>query len=307
MLRDEWRSQPVCIGGESVNYGALIFLAGFLALSSSWFGMVLVPQLQVGRQELATNSVTAALYPSRRPGLAEQGAQVYRANGCVSCHSQQVHQDGTVFDVVLSEVGTNRASVVAALKAINSKLDDAALAALPKDLLHGTDKSAADAVTKAFKETGAKLEVHVRPTGADMDRGWGLRGNVAQDYLQDSPVFLGTQRLGPDLANIGARNPDANWHLNHLYAPSSVVPGSTMPPYRFLFEKRPVGRRPSPDRLKVVTDEKTKVQFEIVPTEKALALAAYLQSLRSDAPLFEAPFTAPSAPPAPAATNAPAK
>ena len=286
-----------------MNYGALIFLAGFLALSSSWLGMVLVPQLQVGRQELATNSVTAALYPSRRPGLAEQGAQVYRANGCVSCHSQQVRQSGTVFDVVLGEVGTNRAAVVAALKAINSKLDDTALAALPKDLLHGTDKTAADVVTKAFKETGAKIEVRVRPTGPDMDRGWGLRGNVAQDYLQDSPVFLGSQRLGPDLANIGARNADANWHLQHLYAPSSKVTGSTMPAYRFLFEKRKVGRHPSPDALPVATE----AGYEIVPTEKALALAAYLQSLRSDAPLFEAPFSAPSAPAAPAATNAPAK
>ena len=45
--------------------------------------------------------------------------------------------------------------------------------------------------------------------------------------------------------------------------------------------------------------------YEVVPTEKALALVAYLQSLRADAPLFEAPFTAPT--PAPAAPTAPAK
>ena len=283
-----------------MNYGALIFLAGFLALSSSWLGMVLVPQLQVGRQELATNSVTGALYPSRRPGLAEQGAQVYRANGCVACHSQQVRQSGTVFDVSLSEVGTNRPAVVAALKIVSTKFDAAALTALPLAILRGTGKTAADEAAKAFKDTGAKLEVRVRPTGPDMDRGWGLRGTVAQDYLQDAPVFLGSQRLGPDLANIGSRMPDAPSHLKHLYAPASVVPGSTMPAYRFLFEKKHKGRQPSPDAIA------TEGEFEIIPTEKAVALAAYLQSLRSDAPLFEAPFTAPSAPAA-ATTNAPVK
>ena len=236
-----------------MNYGALFFLAGFLALTSSWFGMVLTPQLQVGRQELATNTVTSALYPLRRPGLAEQGAQVYRANGCVACHSQQVRQGGTVFDVVLSEAGTNPPAVIAALKAINSKLDAAALAALPKDALRDIDNVTAGAAAKAFKDAGAKAEIRVRPIGPEIARGWGLRGNVAQDYLQDSPVFLGSQRLGPDLANIGSRNPDANWHLHHLYAPSSKVTGSTMPPYRFLFEKRPVGRRASLDRLMTVT------------------------------------------------------
>jgi hypothetical protein len=46
--------------------------------------------------------------------------------------------------------------------------------------------------------------------------------------------------------------------------------------------------------------------FEIVPTPEAKALAAYLVSLRSDAPLFISPLSVASAAPAGAATNAPA-
>ena len=42
--------------------------------------------------------------------------------------------------------------------------------------------------------------------------------------------------------------------------------------------------------------------FEVVPTDKARALVAYLLSLHADAPLFESPVTPPPAP-APA-TNA---
>ena len=284
-----------------MKQGALFFLTGFLALAGSWFGMVLVPQLQVGRAD-----VTKDQYPSRRPGLAEQGAQVYRANGCAACHSQQVRQSGTVFDFAITEVGTNAPGVIAALKTVNNKLDAAALSALPLDVLVGVKKQAVADAEKVFKKTGATLQTRVRPVGPDMERGWGKRANVGQDYLQDSPVMIGSQRLGPDLANIGSRNTDENWHIHHLYAPSSKVPGSTMPAYRFLFEKRKIGRHASPDALVLEGALKPEAGFEIVPTDKARALVAYLKSLRSDAALFEAPMTV-AAPVEAATTNAPAK
>src|SRR4051812_7994171 len=45
----------------------------------------------------------------------------------------------------------------------------------------------------------------VRPAelGSDLDRGWGRRRSVARDYIFDEPVMLGSQRIGPDLANFG--------------------------------------------------------------------------------------------------------
>ena len=128
----------------------------------------------------------------------------------------------------------------------------------------------------------------VRPVGADRERGWGPRITVAQDYLGDYPVFLGNLRIGPDLANVGLRQPDARQLYLHLYDPQQVTPGSMMPPYKFLFEKRKLlpGRQPSPDALPV----KVEPGFEMVPTERARALVAYLHSLVATAPLFEAPF-----------------
>jgi cytochrome c oxidase cbb3-type subunit 2 len=92
---------------------------------------------------------------------------------------------------------------------------------------------------------------------ADLVRGWGARRTVAQDYLQDRPVLLGTVRIGPDLANIGARALQSfavpwkfrtatnavaeleRWHLMHLYDPRQLSPGSLMPAYRFLFREQP--------------------------------------------------------------------
>jgi len=44
----------------------------------------------------------------------------------------------------------------------------------------------------------------------DMTRGWG-RPSVTADYAYDIPHLLGTSRTGPDLFNIGARQPSEDW------------------------------------------------------------------------------------------------
>ena len=76
---------------------------------------------------------------------------------------------------------------------------------------------------------------------ADLKRGWGPRRSVPLDYVHDNPALLGTMRTGPDLINIGARQPSAAWHYLHLYNPQITSAGSIMPPHPFLFERRPLG------------------------------------------------------------------
>ncbi len=63
---------------------------------------------------------------------------------------------------------------------------------------------------------------------------WGI-GNVSQegDYYYDSPHALGTERTGPDLAQIGGMRPTI-WHHLHDRDPRSVSPGSIMPNFGFL-------------------------------------------------------------------------
>jgi len=47
----------------------------------------------------------------------------------------------------------------------------------------------------------------VRPAGqgSDIARGYGVRPSVARDYVLQPQVLLGQRRVGPDLANYGAR------------------------------------------------------------------------------------------------------
>jgi cytochrome c oxidase cbb3-type subunit II len=132
----------------------------------------------------------------------------------------------------------------------------------------------------------------VRPAGfgADLERGWGRRRSVSRDYIHDQPVLLGTMRTGPDLTNIGHRQPSVDWHLSHLYDPQTTSAGSIMPPYRYLFEKRRKQEDPSPDALKLPTGFLPSDDYEIVPTAQARSLVAYLLSLKADTALPEAPL-----------------
>ena len=211
-----------------MNQPPLIFLGCFAAMAASFWGLLLVPQVTLGQKEFAKIEDTGGYYPSPRPGAAQAGADVYRAQGCVECHTQQVRPKGV---------------------------------------------------------------------GGDFERGWGRRRTIAEDYLLDSPVQIGSLRLGPDLTNIGRRQPNASYHLQHLYNPRLVVPDSIMPRYTYLFEVRKLmeGQKPSAAAL----PEKSEPGYEVIPKPEALALAAYLQSLNAEAPLFSAPF--PLTP-----TNAPA-
>jgi cbb3-type cytochrome oxidase cytochrome c subunit len=292
-----------------MKYGPLVFLAAFIAISASWGAFVLAPQAQLGRAGQETNSVVKAdLYPAGRPGVARQGLEVYRADGCFYCHSQQVGQKGTLVDVVLTDAGKTSLDVAAALNKENlgTTYSGPGLAAgLPKPVLRNVSIQSASALAAVLKKAGAITELHLVPTGPDIERGWGARRSVAEDFVSDATVMPGSQRVGPDLANIGARSPDLNWQLVHLYNPAAVTKGSPMPAYTFLFEKRKIGKWPSPDALKPAGEFVPPEGYEIVPKPEATALAAYLLSLRSDTPLYEAPLTPPPAPKA--ATNAPAK
>jgi hypothetical protein len=262
--------------------------------------MIATPQLQLGNAQPTNVPPANVLYPTPRSGFANEGRDVYRANGCAYCHTQVVRQEGTRFEVVMTKAGTNETSVVDALTKIRPELTAGAAQkalASTQPLLTVTNRTIADDAQKALSVDGAEASVHIVPFGSDIDRGWGPRLTVANDYLYETPLMLGSTRIGPDLTNVGLRRHDETWHLLHLYDPKSQVPGSIMPRYSFLFQKRPRGKKPSPDALPVPGDH------DIIPTHEARALATYLVNLRVDMPLFEAP--APQLP-IPGSTNQPA-
>ena len=93
----------------------------------------------------------------------------------------------------------------------------------------------------------------VRPAGqgSDIARGYGVRASVARDYVLQNPVLLGERRIGPDIANFGARAKD-------LASVHAAIQHDGQ--FAFLYS----GAK------------------QEVPSGRAVALAAYLQSLRQD-------------------------
>jgi cytochrome c oxidase cbb3-type subunit 2 len=81
-----------------MNSGPLLFLGVLFTLASSFWGLLLVPQLQLGRQEQVSIKPSGEMYPPTRGGQAAQGAAVYRAQGCAECHTQQVRPKGEGVD-----------------------------------------------------------------------------------------------------------------------------------------------------------------------------------------------------------------
>lgn len=275
-----------------MNNGALLFFGVLSAMIASWFSFVHSPQLQLGHQFPEQDEATGKTFPLPRTGAANRGLEVYRQNGCVRCHTQQVRQKSYRFSLVADDWGTNTAQIGKALSSLADGRfkEGSALPTTPFPIQNGLSLVEANRIADEWIDKGAAVRRVNHPVDADIRRGWGFRRTVARDYLLDQPTMLGSQRIGPDLSNIGNRRPDANWHLLHLFQPRKVVENSIMPRYGYLFEKRDLRGGKDANALRhkgeLVTDSQGR---QVIPKPAARDLAAYLISLRLDQPVFEAP------------------
>ncbi len=178
-----------------------------VALSVATAALVVMPYIQV--RDIKP-------LPDLKPYTSEQlrGRNVYIANGCVYCHTQQ-----------------------------------------PRD----------------------------RNFGPDAERGWG-RASVPADYVYDRPHLLGSMRTGPDLLNIGKRQPSKDWHLGHLYQPRAYVPGSIMPSYPYLFYLKDAAEEG--EQVLNLPPGYAPAGKVVVPTPGALDLVKYLQALDRTYPVL---------------------
>jgi len=155
--------------------------------------------------------------------------------------------------------------------------------------LPGTEPlSAAAAKGKAVFIANGCVACHTQQVrNVDMDKIWGSRPGVAADYAgitrtsvwQNTATLMGTERTGPDLTDIGNRQPSRDWNLVHLYNPRIVVKESVMPAYPWLFTVKE-----TPAQNDVVVNVPSVYlkgrKGKVVATDDALALVAYLQSLK---------------------------
>lgn len=122
-----------------------------------------------------------------------------------------------------------------------------------------------------------------------MDKMWGNRPSIPADYFyskermnvwQQSPSLLGSERTGPDLTNVGERLNSAQWQYIHLYNPRAMVPQSVMPAFTWLFKVVPHADSSKDVIIPVPENFREGIQGDIIATQKARDLVAYLLSLK---------------------------
>ena len=210
-----------------MKFTPLLVTGVFASFVAAWCALIVIPQMQIGTLQPQVDEENADVYPVDISGLSERGRAVYVANGCATCHTQQIR------------------------------------------------------------------DAHLGP---DVEREWGARRTVARDYIYESPVTLGSIRNGPDLSNLGSPKSedskrkyaaDPQWLYLHLYHPQSLVEGSIMPPFRFLFKKQKISGERSAEALLLTGPDAVPSGYEVIPTSDAKALVAYLLSLDKSHPLKE--------------------
>ena len=87
----------------------------------------------------------------------------------------------------------------------------------------------------------------------------------AGEYVYDHPFLWGSKRTGPDLHRVGGKYNDS-WHLNHLYDPQAISPGSIMPSYKWLIRNKH-------DRSSIVDKMNAMVTLGVPYTEEDIANA----------------------------------
>ncbi|HCS19706.1 MAG TPA: cytochrome-c oxidase [Bacteroidetes bacterium] len=171
--------------------------------------------------------------------------------------------------------------LVAVLPALNNQKNNRPLP--------GAEPLSADAIKgKNLYISNGCVACHTQQVrNLDMDKSFGSRPGIAADYAgihrtdlwRNTATLMGTERTGPDLTDVGNRQPSRDWNLVHLFNPRTVVKESIMPSYPWLFTIKE-----QPEKGDVVVNVPKEFmngrEGKVVATQDALYLIAYLQSLK---------------------------
>jgi cbb3-type cytochrome oxidase cytochrome c subunit len=315
-----------------------LFLGIFGIFAFSWLGMTVVPNLQIGSLNPQSDEEGTDIYPMPPSGMAARGAQIYAANGCFYCHSQQVRPDyggsdlerkwgdrrsaprDYIFEPIVF-LGEMRMGPDLANAGHRPALQEAG-ASTPAPSASPGAPAASSGASPAAAASPATIKTLPAPAVATASPA----GTTASPSKAASPATTAAANPSAAGAQPTANAPTmvaepkeltadgkpmpytAAWHHRHLYNPRSITEDSNMPAYRFLYKKRRISGAPASDAINFVGDKNDEPEagYQIVPTYDAQCLVAYLMSRNQSHPLKEAKAPATTAPAA-ATSPAPAK
>ena len=294
-----------------------LFLGIFGIFAFSWLGMTVVPNLQIGSLNPQTDEDGGDVYPAPPSGMAVRGAQVYAANGCVYCHTQQVRPDyggsdlerkwgerrsaprDYVFEPLVM-LGKMRTGPDLANVGHRPALEEKGAATPPPAPAAGASPAAGTPTAPASPAAAASPAnspaASAPPATAAATPAASPGNKPIASVAAAAPTIVAEPK---ELTADGKPLPyTAAWHHRHLYNPRSVSEDSNMPAYRFLYEKRRIAGVASPEALNFAGDtrEEPETGWEIVPSYDAKCLVAYLMTRDQSHALKEAKSPATIAP-----------
>ena len=294
-----------------------LFLGIFGTFTFSWLGLTVVPNLQIGALNPQMDEEGTDIYPAPKSGMAEHGRQVYAANGCIYCHSQQVRPDYLYVDID-RKWGARRSAprdyIFDRPVLLGKERMGPDLANIGK---RGPAEEEKPVAAPGANAPAASLAAAQSPPPANAGPAKAPTGGAvpqpANAPTQSSPAAGQSAAPNPSPSPSASPNPEGlppayseMWHYLHLYSPRSIGAenrDSTMPAFKFLFETQRMEGERSADALPLKDHESPPAGYEVVPTYDAKCLVAYLMSLDQSHPLKEVKSAAALAP---AAVGSPA-
>jgi cytochrome c oxidase cbb3-type subunit II len=279
-----------------------LFLGIFGTFAFSWAGLILLPNYQIGHLDPQTDEDGGDPYPAPKSGMADRGRQIYAANGCVYCHSQQLRADYAAPDLERTrDLDPRKPKWGERRSAPRDYLFERPITLgkmrLGPDLANigksapVEDENAAPAANPAGSATPPASSA-AAPASASPVAPVSLT-------LAANASTTGTTAAASDVPPLYS----AAWHHRHIYSPRSLVLDSNMPAYHFLYEKRRISGERAADAVKLGEGEAVPEGWEVVPTYDAKCLVAYLMSLDQSHALKEVKATAALSPSAPAPSS----
>jgi cbb3-type cytochrome oxidase cytochrome c subunit len=300
---------------------APLLLGIFATFAFSWVGLILIPNYQIGHLEPQVDEEGNDPYPAPKSGMANRGRQIYAANGCVYCHSQQVRGDYAASDLERvrdqgptpkPKWGERRSAprdylferpVLLGKMRLGPDLANIGKSApVEQEAAGGGSPIPSGSPSPAPANTGSPAA-----GGSPANPAVATPASGSPSPPAGTPASPSGSAVPTGNAAVPGASPQPNglpaqysaaWHHRHLYSPRSVVLESNMPAYRFLYEKRRIGGERAPDALQLGPEDRVHEGWEVVPSYDARCLVAYLMSLDQSHALQEVKGTGPA--PAPA-------
>ena len=313
-----------------------LFIGLFGTFAFSWVGLTVIPNLQIGALNPQMDEEGTDIYPAPKSGMADRGRRIYAANGCIYCHSQQIRAEYVSSDIdrVRDAGPSPRPKWAERRSAPRDYIFD-------RPVVLGQERMGPDVANMGKAAPTDEEKPAAAPAANAPANSPGPAQSPPANASAPKPAAVGSPAAptspappagSPPAPPAAAANPspaasaspNANgrpppysdaWHHRHLYSPRSMSPDnrdSTMPAYKFLYEKHPISGERSADALQLEGHDAPPPGWEVVPTYDAKCLVAYLMSLDQSHPLKEvktAPGAAPAAgspPAAPAGSPPPA-